>query len=371
MAYFTVIMLSCVGFFISLLINYFLLKNQDFLMKSNRLQSLTGEVQAFHEKPTLRCGGLAVMAGFLTIFIGLMIFTEWVRLDLFLAILAVIFVFVAGLVEDFTGVVSPFIRLWASFASAALAIIFTGFLLQRSGVGFIDVFLAFPVVAFAITLLWSGGSIHAFNLIDGLNGLAGGYSIAAIIGIFTIAYFSNDRDIALTTMCLIGPLIGFLWFNWPKGRIFLGDGGAYALGHIIAWLGLILISRNSNIAPIALLLILFWPIADMLTAITRRILMRHSTGEPDAQHIHHLALKFVSKTIGHSWDRLKLNSMTSLFLVPFYTVPILLGCLLWDKPTAAAITLLTLIIIFLMSYIAIFFFVEEKHQADRRLQTQK
>jgi UDP-N-acetylmuramyl pentapeptide phosphotransferase/UDP-N-acetylglucosamine-1-phosphate transferase len=174
-----------------------------------------------------------------------------------LALCAGLLVFFVGLFEDVFRNISPRNRLLAALLSAALIIFQADLTVPGLGLSQTDVLFALPLVAVAVTLLWSAGSCHALNLIDGLNGLVAGYAIFATTAFSVLAGLTGDSDIQLVAGILTAAICGFLLLNWPWGRIFLGDAGAYAIGHVLVWLGILLLIRNSELSGFAVLLVLF------------------------------------------------------------------------------------------------------------------
>jgi UDP-N-acetylmuramyl pentapeptide phosphotransferase/UDP-N-acetylglucosamine-1-phosphate transferase len=126
------------------------------------------------------------------------------------------------------------------------------------------------LISVIITIIVSGGICHAVNLLDGLNGLSICWAICAAIAMAVMALSVNDMAVFRLLILLIGASIGILVWNFPLGKIFLGDAGAYTLGHVLAWMALLLMNRHPEISPLALLLIFVWPITDMLLSMLRR-----------------------------------------------------------------------------------------------------
>ena len=91
------------------------------------------------------------------------------------------------------------------------------------------------------------------NLVDGLNGLAIGLSILMAGASAIISTIVGDVVIASVSITLVGALAGIFVFNYPSGKIFLGDAGAYTVGHLLTWIAVLLMSRNPEIAPFAML----------------------------------------------------------------------------------------------------------------------
>lgn len=307
----------------------------------------THATQAMHERPTLRIGGVGVVTSFA---MGVCMLNSASTAAITLAILAGSIIFVTGLLEDIFRNITPRVRMFAALGSAALAMALTGIVVPRLGIPPVDPLFGLTFFGIAITLLWSAGACNAINLIDGLNGLSSGYTIAATIGLIAVALKADVPAVASAALLLIPSVLGFLSFNWPRGLIFLGDAGAYTIGHILAWLCIILLASSSEVAPFALLLILFWPVADMLTALMRRRLTKAAAGQPDDQHSHHLMLRLIKKTLGKNMSITLRNSLASFCLIPFYIMPICLGVILWNEPLASVWVLLSWAVLFLLSY---------------------
>ena len=310
------------------------------------LRDLTAR-QSTHTRPTPRVGGVGII---LALAIASAYLIGQLGNDLVGSLGAGTIVFLVGLREDITRDVSPRARLLAAFLSAALAITLTGVLVPDLGLvpGFL---LYWFIPAVAITLLWSAGTCHALNLIDGLNGLSSLYSISAALGFFMIAGYTGDADIQIVASLLIAAVFGFFVLNWPMGRIFLGDAGAYGIGHILAWLGIVLVARNPSVAGFAILLILFWPVCDTLFSICRRLGTKRATDQPDRLHFHHLALRAYKLMGRRNRSRQFDNPVAAIILVPFFSLPIATGVYLWDQPIAAAFALATYIALFVGTYV--------------------
>jgi UDP-N-acetylmuramyl pentapeptide phosphotransferase/UDP-N-acetylglucosamine-1-phosphate transferase len=113
-------------------------------------------------------------------------------------------------------------------------------------------------------------------------------------------------------------ILGFWLFNWPWGKLFLGDGGAYLIGFLIAWMAILLSSRNPAISAFAPLLICAYPIIETLFSIARRIHFKKRMGQPDQRHLHHLVLFLVKYRLNVSqrWANALAGILTSLVCLP-------------------------------------------------------
>jgi UDP-N-acetylmuramyl pentapeptide phosphotransferase/UDP-N-acetylglucosamine-1-phosphate transferase len=156
------------------------------------------------------------------------------------------------------------------------------------------------------------------NIIDGFNGLAGGVSIIALLSFSTASYIQGDHLIFNISLVLLFTVAGFFAWNFPKGRIFLGDGGAYLIGFLFAMISILLVNRNPEISPWFPLVILAYPVFDTIFSIYRRSSNGSSALKADRYHLHSLIYKHISsnnpKTSVHIWILVAfLNGIALLF----------------------------------------------------------
>ncbi|MDR2158953.1 MAG: undecaprenyl/decaprenyl-phosphate alpha-N-acetylglucosaminyl 1-phosphate transferase [Treponema sp.] len=174
---------------------------------------------------------------------------------------------------------------------AALCVIFSGYTFRR----ILHFGAGLPpgpgAVRYVLTFFWIVGLTNAVNFIDGVDGLAGGVSLLAVIGFALIfASFAGVRFTMLVCFCLAAALLGFLVFNapFPRARIFMGDGGSQFLGFVLALIPLAgkgdLTTELPALNAAALLAI---PIFDTVSAVWRRIRDGRRIDSPDKAHIHH------------------------------------------------------------------------------------
>jgi len=140
-----------------------------------------------------------------------------------------------------------------------------------------------------LTIPWLVGMTNLINLIDGVDGLAGGICLMLMA---LLAYVGHDAgSFGLLASGMVGALVGFLWFNFPPARIYMGDGGAYFLGFQIGLLSILSSHKGTVFAAlVAPLFVLALPILDMGLAILRRGLRGLPIFRPDRHHIHHQLL---------------------------------------------------------------------------------
>lgn len=280
-------------------------------------------IQKFHTVPVPRIGGIpiafAMLMGGLVLEVGQQgagknSFYHYTPL-MFSGALA----FAAGLLEDLTKKVGPIPRLLITFVAASFAFNTLGVKIDRMAIPIVDAFLlAHPWAVLSLTVFVVGGVCHAFNIIDGYNGLASGSSLIILLALSTVACQLNDLTIAIPCLILMGGIAGFLVFNFPCGRLFLGDGGAYLIGFMISVLSILLGNRHpENISPWFPMLLVIYPVFETVFSICRRKSQGRAVGLPDRGHLHQLIfLRLVRwKTTSHeAEDKILRNSLTSPYL---------------------------------------------------------
>ena len=272
------------------------------------------------------------------------------RIILLAPALALSVPFAAGLLEDITKRVRPAIRLMATFIGAGIAFFFCNAALTRFDVPGVDALLALhPIFQLAFTLFCVGGIAHAFNLSDGLNGLLGGLVCTASLGLALVAWRLGDQHILFSTLALCGATAGFLLGNYPWPRIFAGDGGAYFCGTAVALLCIMLVARNPSISPWSALAMVLYPFTDTACAILRRVLQRRPISQPDAEHLHTLLARWLSK-------RYPTNGRNvASFLIVAATLPFALAAVAMATSTPALVALsAAYFTLFCVAYLALY-----------------
>lgn len=293
--------------------------------------------QASHVGEPVRYGGLAVFAGLLVGYFILIPRGEE-HFVLFLLISAAP-VFMIGFAEDLGYQMSPRHRLLAASISAALAIALLGIWVQRADLPGFNWLMSIYPVALALTVLFSAGFCHAVNLIDGMNGLATTNAIFSGLGLAVIAAGTSEADVMVFALVLVACLTGFLALNWPSAKMFLGDAGAYGIGHLLTWVAISLVARIDEVAIPAILLVLFWPLADVFHTIYRRLLAGKATFQPDRMHLHHKVRRALDMLYFGYNNKMKSNPLTTLVMAPFIAMPVITGVILWNRSETAWIAL--------------------------------
>jgi len=187
--------------------------------------------QRIHFNNTPRCGGLGI-------FLGTLVLIMFNNLGSKLLI-ASIPAFLIGFCEDLKSNLLPKFRLPIIGLSAILGILLYDAVVTDLGYLTLPYFIAILFTIFAVT-----GVTNAINIIDGFNGLASGISMIALICFGYVTYSVNDYELLNIILVIIFATLGFFVLNFPKGKIFLGDGGAYFLGFILAGISILLVNRH-------------------------------------------------------------------------------------------------------------------------------
>lgn len=315
--------------------------------------------QKYHTQPTPRIGGLAVMVGMLaalaTMFLAETEFPQLSTQHSFgLLMLAGTSAFLGGLAEDLTKKVGVLERLLLTMLSGAIAAWLLGAVLNRLDIPGIDQALMWLPFAIVFTSFAVGGIANAINIIDGYNGLAGGFAVIVLAALAYVAYLVGDPLVFTVALALTGALLGFLIWNWPSGKIFLGDGGAYLLGFLLAELSVLLVVRNPEVSPWFPLLLLIYPVFETFFSIYRRKLKHGlSPGQPDNMHLHQLIHDNVvapEKVISTHLDKCNINGSVAKHLWIPAIVTALLGVVMYQSSIALIAAAISYCVFYIVTY---------------------
>lgn len=243
-------------------------------------------IQKFHLDPTPRVGGVAIY---------LAVVLAWAcapgageRKLLATLLVAGMPALLIGLLEDVTKKVSVMTRLLVTMSSGALAAWLTGLAITRVDMPVVDAMLSLWPLAVLFTAFAVGGVANAINIIDGFHGLASGTVVISLIALASIAAAVGDPALAVVAVLVAAAVFGFWLVNFPWGKLFLGDGGAYFAGFSLAWLSIELLARNESVSPWASVLLCGYPTIEVMYSVMRRRKQRLSPGAPDRHHLHSL-----------------------------------------------------------------------------------
>lgn len=287
--------------------------------------------QASHVSPALRLGGVALVAGVCVA----ALFVDGSPV-LWTVLFCMLPIFACGLLEDAGRFQSAKMRLSMAAVSSALVIHFSGMHLSRVGITGVDQIFSYAPVAVAFTLFSTVGIVHAFNLVDGLNGLAGAVTLVATAGLGIVAHTAGAETMIIAGPAIIGATVGFVALNFPGVRIFLGDAGAYSLGFILAWLSIFLMNEVPTISPWAVVMLFFWPVTDTLVAMWRRQTTGVPMGRPDRLHFHQVVMRSLEIAVLRRKNRRITNPLTTLIVTPLMLPPAIAGVHYWNDDIGAA-----------------------------------
>lgn len=278
--------------------------------------------QKVHEQPVPRIGGVAVYGGAVLAYYFSALDLQ-VQSLLKVLIVAGFAAFAIGLAEDLSKRVSVLTRLLVTMSAGLYAVVLSNYSIQSLGLGGWErSLLDWRLFSIAFTAFAVAGVVNATNIIDGANGLASGVVLVMLAAFAFISVGAGDTTLALLCGVMAALTVGFLVWNWPFGKIFLGDGGAYFLGFAVAWIAVMLPVRNPSISPWASLLILAYPVIETIFSMTRRRHRSHHPGLPDRLHLHSLIrARVVPRLVPRSCNAVCRNSVSGLLCVLFALPP--------------------------------------------------
>jgi UDP-GlcNAc:undecaprenyl-phosphate GlcNAc-1-phosphate transferase len=244
-----------------------------------------------HKVPIPRIGGIAIVLAYIGSFSFLLSFhfegnaAIHDSLPLVFKLLpAVVVVFATGLLDDCIGL-KPWQKLLGVTIAAGLACLGD---IQIHGLAYhpLPPFLGVP-----LTIIWLVGCANAFNLIDGVDGVATGLGLLATLTTLGAALWHGDTGLVMATVPLAGALLGFLRFNFNPASVFLGDCGSLSIGFLLGCCAVIWSHKAVTLLGMtAPLMALSVPLLDMLLSIVRRVLLLRPIFSADRGHIHHRLL---------------------------------------------------------------------------------
>jgi len=311
--------------------------------------------QKFHSAAVPRIGGIGVLVA---IAVGGAFANAVGHGDgdqLWLLLLCAAPAFIVGIIEDLTKRIAARWRLLATAVSAGLAVWLLDAVLRRTDIPGIDTLITMAPFAVALTLLCVTGVANAINIIDGFNGLASMCVAMMLLALAYVAFQVNDAFLLQVSLICGGAVLGFFVWNFPAGLVFLGDGGAYFLGFMLAELSVLLIHRNPSVSPIFPLLVCAYPIFETIfTMYRRRVLRGAATAMPDGIHLHTLIhRRLIRANLGISSNERRQtvrNSMTSPYLWLLCLLSVIPSVLWWDSSRVLGLFLLMFIVSYIFLY---------------------
>ena len=315
-------------------------------------------IQKVHKKMVSRTGGIALLCGVLAVpvfgnfeyySIGLQ---EENRIVIFKLLLSAMPAFLAGIIEDLTKKVSVRTRFCSILASAVLAAWLLGAYLSRIDIWGLDSALKLLPFSLVITVFAVVGVTNSINIVDGFHGVAGATVVIVLAGAGFLSWQVGDTLVTQLALAGMGATIGFLMLNYPTGRLFMGDGGAYFLGFWSAEVAVLTVVRNPQINAWQILAIYAYPVIEVVFSMYRRKVLRKTfVGAPDRLHLHYLFYRRVAchriSSKKYPWIRnAGVACFVSMWLATATVISVLIG--------STILVAVTLVLVQVFIYIAIY-----------------
>lgn len=331
------------AFLTSLVLSALIVRHR-FWLSRYIFDSELGSVQKFHTRPVPRIGGISLAVAMVSTCMVAAFREPEVLPEISLLGVSAVPVFLGGLAEDLTKRVRVLTRLALAMVSGAAAYFFLDAAVMRVDIVGLDWLLQFGLVSFVFTVVAIGGAANALNIIDGYNGLAAVVSAMIFAGFAYVCFYLGDRMLLIVALGMLGSVSGFFFWNYPKGHIFLGDGGAYFLGFMIGELSVLLLARHPDVSAWFPLLLCIYPVFETLFSIYRKRWLRgRSPGAPDGVHLHMLIYKRVVRWVVGSREAHHLtwrNSLTSPYLWLLSSLGVIPAVLFWQTPVMLVLCVL-------------------------------
>lgn len=340
----------CSGFLVALLLTLCVVQ---FAGVRARDTDLSGP-QKFHARPVPRIGGLAIYVGF-ALAAAIWSYNGEPEADETLLLLACsVPAFVGGLLEDLTKRVSPLQRMLAIVLAASLGSLWLGAAIHHTAIPGLDWIAGFGFGSVMLAVFVVAGVANSINIIDGFNGLASMCTMIMLTGLAAVALMVGDVWIVGCALLTISATMGFFVWNYPRGLVFLGDGGAYFLGFMLAELSILLIGRHQEVSPLFPLVLCAYPVVETVFSMYRRRVLRgRPMGQPDGVHLHSLIYRRLLHWPHRSRDVRVLtrrNSLTSPYLWILCVLSTLPAIAFWDDTGMLAL----LLVLYVASYLGMY-----------------
>ena len=307
--------------------------------------------QKMHVRAVPRVGGVGIVAGVCGGAALLMGMPGSLRTETLLLLACMIPAFGSGIWEDFTKSISPRRRMVALALSGLMGVLLLDGKFTHTG------WLPFDEMIASHGLLWLGavgavfavtGISNSVNIIDGMNGLASMCVTMMTVALAYIAWRVGDDLICGVALTVVGATLGFFVWNYPRGLVFLGDGGAYLLGFVVAELSILLTTRHPEVSMLAPLLLVAYPVFETLfTMYRRRFIHQRPMTQPDGSHLHTLIYRRLKRGAEAST---RANSSTSPYLWLLNAVAVVPATLWWSNSLALALSLCGFVLVYLDLY---------------------
>ena len=314
-------------------------------IKNNQFLDYQG-IQKIHENQICRLGGLCILSALIIAFLFRSFMIERTMIiNIFLYFSPLLAV---TLLEDIHLHLSPYYRMVMMFLASLLLIFTTLQPLPELSIPVIGSVLNLPYILPIFYTLALVSIMNGMNFIDGVNGLLSVTVLSAFFGLGLMALITNDSDFLTIVIIFSLPWLIFLFFNYPFGKIFAGDVGAYWSGWVLGALCIHFFAKHQELLTWSALLILFYPMMEVIFSFFRKIIQKKSPFHPDAEHLH-LKIFFFFNKIFVAQPR-RANNLVMPFLTFFWLLPPLLAALFYQNLIMTLLSLGILIIVYLGFY---------------------
>ena len=337
-------------YFVLITVSFFIVSfNWPYIIKKANLKKYEAN-QRIHENEIPRLGGLIIF-----FFVFIFIFSNSIdtytkhELSLFSFIcFCAVPIFLIGFCEDIYQNTSPYLRLFVMFVSATVVIIFSNIQLPILTIPVIGSFISNSILIYPFFIISVVIFMNGVNMIDGSNGLMPMTALGQLASLIFLSNVTGDYQLINFLLLLAFPLIIFTFFNYPFGKIFMGDLGAYVYGFFIAIMTIIFFGRNPVLPSWGAVLILFYPLIEIFFSYYRKIFYdKISPLYPDSYHIHLKMYHLLS-------NKIKKRRVANGLVMPTLSILWLSPCILitwfYDSLLGILISLVVLIVAYLGFY---------------------
>ena len=316
-------------------------------LKTSWLYNLRNSPQTFHKKSTSRLGGLAIYLPLLLVTFILENTPEYEFLRNVLLCSSPLFL--VGILDDLSITIKPFVRILLMLPTPILLFFYVNLRVESVSIDLFDYLLDFEIFSLLFLLFSLIGIVNAFNIIDGFNGLLLSYCLTLMLSLLIGLSTSSTMDWMNYMVAVFFAVFAVFIINFPFGKIFLGDGGAYLLGLLIP-VGLIKYTFDNGLSPWFVLTLLIYPVTEVIVSVIRKVFFRKMSAlEPDGLHFHMLIYKKISNRVG--FRRIRLRHFIVTFFIFMINFPFMIVANYFKNETGPLIFLcFWFITAYLLSY---------------------
>lgn len=349
-----ILQFSLITFILSVVTEFFVIR---FCHKHSLYDSLGS--RKIHTGNIPRLGGIAIAVSF---FLGFILYSffyhQGVETSYIFLLASGLIIFVVGVVDDLIEL-SAKKKLFAQLV-ATIILVVGGFKFNRIFIFDLEQNAFLLVFSYLVTFVWIVGVINAYNLIDGLDGLCGSITFVTFIT-YGFIYYRTVPHVAAVFFILAAAILGFLVFNWPPAKVFMGDNGSTFLGFSVVAFALYTeqdVNTSMTVYEFTKILVLLnltaIPVTDTLAAVWRRTRDHRPIMSPDKSHIHHKLLNIGFSKTGVLYLLLSIQILVC--------ISVYVSTLLTKVQSTALLTVTYLLVLLFFAWI---------HYANRRVNRRK